>query len=138
MSDYDWYDDDDYHDEPAIVVQRQSSGIGTLFLGIALGAAVALVFAPQSGAETRRLIKRSGRRAKDAALDVADDVTSAVSEKVQCVRESVESRIESARDTVGIKKRQISNAVAAGRAAAREARVELEYRIAESKAASKE
>ena len=52
--------------------------------------------------------------------------------------QSVEERIEATLDTVDRKRRQVSNAFDAGRAAAREARGELEQRIAESKAAYKD
>ena len=43
-----------------------------------------------------------------------------------------------ARQAMEIKRRQVTNAVGAGRAAAQQARVELEQRIAETKAAYKE
>ena len=52
--------------------------------------------------------------------------------------ESVENRFDSARNAVELKRRQVTNAVDAGRAAAQQARVELEQRIAETKAAYKE
>jgi len=48
----DWYDEDDdeeYEAEPYVIIERQDSAIGPLLLGIALGAGVALLFAPQSG-----------------------------------------------------------------------------------------
>ena len=49
----------------------------------------------------------------------------------------LEERIEATLDAVDDKKRRVSSAFHAGRAAAREARGELEQRIAESKAAYK-
>jgi hypothetical protein len=50
----------------------------------------------------------------------------------------VDDTIDSTRNAVDLKRRQVSNAVDAGRAAAAQARVELEQRIAETKAAYKE
>ncbi len=123
MSEYDWYEDD----EPYIVVEQHSSGFGPLLLGIALGTGLALLFAPQSGADTRRLIRKKAQQARDTVADVVDEVATTVT-----------GGIDSARDAVELKKRQISRAVRAGRDAAHEAREDLEFRIAETKAAYKE
>src|SRR3954469_14590349 len=134
MSDNDWYEDE----EPYIIVEQRSSGIGPLLLGIALGTGIALLFAPQSGADTRRAIRRKAQQAKDAVADVVDEVANTVTDGIGRARDSVGERIESARDAVETKKRQFSRAVRAGRDAANEAREDLEFRIAETKAAYKE
>ena len=142
MDEYDWYDEDEPYpyvvEEPYVVVERQGGGVGSLFLGLALGAGLALLLAPQSGEETRRAIARRARRAQEAAQDFVEDVSGTVAEKFQEVRGSVEERIEATLDTVDRKRRQVSNAFDVGRAAARQARGELEQRIAESKAAYKD
>ena len=57
---------------------------------------------------------------------------------LSAARERVGTQIDSTRQAVELKRRQVSNAVDAGRAAAQQARVELEQRIAETKAAYKE
>jgi gas vesicle protein len=134
MSDYDWYDEE----EPYILVEQRSSGVGPLLLGIALGTGIALLFAPQSGAETRRIIRRKAQDAKDAVADVVDEVAATVTDSIGKAKDSVEEKIGSAREAVELKKRQISRAVRAGRDAAHEAREDLEFRIAETKAAYKE
>jgi len=140
MDEYDWYDDDDerYLREPVVIVERSEAGVGTFLIGLALGAGVALLMAPQSGEETRRGLARRARRAQDAAKDFVEDVSGTVADKFQEVRATVEERIEATLDAVDDKKRRVSNAFHAGRAAAREARGELEQRIAESKAAYKD
>ena len=138
MDEYEWYDDDEpYLREPYVIVERRESGVGPILLGIALGAGVALLLAPQSGEETRREIARRARRAQAAAQDFVGEVSGTVADKFQEVRASVEERIEATLDAVDDKKRRVSNAYHAGRAAARDARGELEQRIAESKAAYK-
>jgi gas vesicle protein len=138
MDEYEWYDDDEpYLREPYVIIERREPGVGSLLLGIALGAGVALLLAPQSGEETRREIARRARRAQEAAHDFVGDVSGTVADKFQEVRASVEERIEATLDAVDDKKRRVSNAFHAGRAAARDARGELEQRIAESKAAYK-
>lgn len=40
-----------------------------LILGAALGAAIALLYAPQSGADTRKLVKEKASELKDRAVD---------------------------------------------------------------------
>jgi gas vesicle protein len=136
--DYEWYDEEPYMaEEPYVIVERGESGVGSLFLGIALGAGIALLLAPQTGEETRRTIARRARRAQEVAQDFVQDMSGTVAEKFQEVRASVEERIDATLDTVDRKRRQVSNAYDAGRAAARQARGELEQRIAESKAAYK-
>ena len=139
MSENDWYDDDEpYYHEPYVIVERRDAGIGPFLIGLALGAGAALLFAPQSGEETRRGIARRARRAQDAAQDLVEDVSGTVADKFNEVRETVGERIDATLDAVDDKKRRVSNAFHAGRAAAREARGELEQRIAESKAAYKD
>jgi gas vesicle protein len=139
MDEYDWYDEDPYAaDHPYVIVERSQPGIGSFIVGLALGAGVALLLAPQSGEETRREIARRARRAQDAAHDLVEDLSGTVADKFQDVRASVEERIEATFEAVDAKRRQVSNAFEAGRAAARETRGELEHRIAERKAAYKE
>jgi hypothetical protein len=65
-------------------------------------------------------------------------VSGTVAEKFSDVRATVEERIEATFDAVDAKKRQVTNAFEAGRAAARQTRGELEDRIAERKAAYKD
>jgi gas vesicle protein len=139
MDEYEWYDDDPYLVErPYVVVERQQAGAGSLFLGLALGAGLALLLAPQSGQETRRAIAHRARRAQQAAQDFVEDVSGTVADKFNDVRATVEERIEATFDAVDAKKRQVSSAFEAGRAAARQSRGELEHRIAERKAAYKD
>ena len=59
----------DYDDEPTVIIERTSGGVGSFLLGVAIGAAAALLLAPQSGAATRRDLRRGARRAKRAAQD---------------------------------------------------------------------
>jgi gas vesicle protein len=140
MDDYDLYDDEDRYlvERPYFVVDRQEAGFGSLLLGLALGAGVALLFAPQSGEETRRGLARSAKRAQQAAQDFVEDVSGTVADKFSDVRATVEERIDATFEAVDAKKRQVSNAFEAGRAAARQTRGELEDRIAERKAAYKD
>lgn len=104
------------HSEPAVVIERRGggagSGIALFLLGAAVGAGLALLFAPQSGEETRADIRRGARRLKRKARDLAETG-----------REAVDDLKRQGRDTVDDLKRQ-------GRAAARDARAALEERLA--------
>jgi gas vesicle protein len=130
--------DYDFEGEPFVVIERDEPGIGTLLLGVAIGAGIALLFAPRSGADTRRVIgnqvRRAGERARDAATEVADSVTSQANE----VRDRVAQRVGAARAAVRRGQDTVMDAVDAGRYAAGEARSDLERRIAENKAARRE
>jgi gas vesicle protein len=125
----------DYDDEPAVIIERHSGGVGSFLIGVAIGAAAALLLAPQSGAATRRELRRSARRAKRAAHDVASDIGGRVTDTFDQARGRVETGIDTARQAIELKKRQVTRAMEAGRAAAQQARDELERRIAETKAA---
>jgi gas vesicle protein len=128
----------DFEREPFVGIERDEPGVGTLLLGVAIGAGLALLLAPRSGAETRRMIesraRRAGARVRDVATDVADNVTSQVND----VRDRVSERVGAARRAVRRGQDQVLDAVDAGRYAASEARSELERRIAENKAARRE
>ena len=123
-------------DEPYVVIERQQgSGIGSFLLGAAIGAGIALLLAPRSGAATRRDIRQRAMRARRAAEEKVSGVTNNVTGAFSDARRRVEERIDSAREAIDLKKRQVHRAMDAGREAAREAREELEQRIAETKAA---
>lgn len=125
----------DSDDHPYIVIEKHSSGVGSLLLGVAIGAGVALLFAPRSGEETRTDIRRRARRVGTAARDAAEGVSDSVADTFESARSRVEQQIDSARSAIEMKKRQVTRAMDAGRAAAHEARGDLERRLAETKAA---
>lgn len=123
---------------PYVVIERSEPGIGTFVIGLAIGAGLALLFAPRTGEETRRDLQRRARKVGDQAQGLVSEVTESVSNTLSAAKGRVESSIDSTRNAVELKRRQVTNAVDAGRAAAQQARVELEQRIAETKAAYKE
>jgi gas vesicle protein len=110
-------------DEPVVIVQERTSDVGSFLFGIAIGAGVALLLAPRSGAEVRKDI---GRRVQKAKGDVADTFADA--------REKVEERLERARALVEKRRRQVADAVEAGRTAARDAHQELNHRLGDARA----
>jgi len=121
-----------------LLAETGAKPIGTFVMGLAIGAGLALLLAPRTGEETRRDLQRRARKIGDQAQDLVSEVTESVSNTLHAAKDRVESSIDSTRSAVEIKRRQVTNAVHAGRAAAQQARVELEQRIAETKAAYKE
>ena len=127
----------DHHDddEPYVVIEKHSGGMGSFFLGLAIGAGLALLFAPQSGHETRQSIARGARRVRRATGDAVEGVTDKVSGTFEAARQKVEERIDAVRGAVQEKRDHVERAVHAGREAAQQARQDLERRLAETKAA---
>lgn len=117
-----------------VVEQEGGSSIGWLLFGAALGAGLALLFAPASGEETRRRLARGARRIKDTAADALeelrdefDDLTDRAVEKVDEVRGAAREAVEEIEE--GAK-----TAVARGRSGVHQAREELERRLADARA----
>jgi gas vesicle protein len=111
---------------PYIVVDRSEGdggGILPFLWGALIGAGVALLFAPRSGAETRAEITDGARRLKKTAEDAVRGVQDSVTEAVEGVRHKVTGRVDVAR-----------SAIDAGRTAARESRADMERRIREARA----
>lgn len=128
--DHDFDDDDRY-----VVIEKSSGGLSGFFIGLAIGAGLALLFAPASGAETRQAIARGARRTRRAATDTVSAAASKVTETFETARQKVEEKIEQTRDAIVTKKDLVHRAAREGRAAAQQAREDLERRLAETKAA---
>lgn len=64
-------------DDPEVVFIEREDGGGALkwlVIGAALGAGLALLFAPQSGRETRRELRRGARRVRDLAEEAVGEL----------------------------------------------------------------
>ena len=80
------------------------------FLGLGLGVAVGLLFAPKSGAETRDLL-----------LSKADEGKEYLKRRTSDLRETAEEVIEKGKSAVTRQRDNLSSAVEAGKQAYREA-----------------
>jgi gas vesicle protein len=121
-------------DRDVIVVEPDSgSSIGWLLLGTAVGAGLALLFAPASGAETRRRISRSARRLKETAADALDEIRDEFDDLTDRASEKLDEVKEAARDTVGDIEETTRGALRK-RGGAAQAREELERRLADARA----
>lgn len=117
------HDDDD---EPYVVVEK-SGGTGMFFLGLAIGAGLALLFEPQ--------LKRGARLARRKAGEAVEKATDKVADTFESARQKVEERIDAVRGAVQEKRDHVKRAVIAGQDAAAQARSDLEARLAATKAA---
>jgi gas vesicle protein len=95
------------------------SGLGALLLGVGVGVALGLLFAPQSGEETREIIVD---RAKDGvvyAADVIEDLKMQVEAGLTNAGEAIEQLKERAEDTVADARERLQEAVRIGQDAYR-------------------
>lgn len=120
-------------DDDVVVVERRGSALGPFLAGLAVGAGLALLFAPQSGAETRAQLARSARKVRRAAGNAAEDLMDTAEDSWRSAKSKVEARLDAVRDTVTEKGKQAKGALDAGRGAARAAREELERRLADAR-----
>jgi len=79
------------------------------FLGLGLGVAVGVLFAPKSGAETREFLRNKAEEGSDYVKRRADDL-----------RESASEALDRGKETIRRHKDNLSAAVDAGRQAYRE------------------
>lgn len=68
----------------------QGSFVAGLLWGAAVGAALGVVFAPRSGAETRQAIADSGQRLRDTAQRTYDRASESVNSAVEQGRDALE------------------------------------------------
>jgi gas vesicle protein len=122
-------------ESPRVVVVERGSGLGAFVWGALIGAGIALLVAPRSGAETRRLLRAKGRELVDAASEKAEELRELVSEGYERSKARVEEGLETARKAVNERREAARDVVDAGRAAAHSAREELERRLTEARSA---
>ena len=84
--------------------------LGYFFLGLGVGVAVGLLFAPKSGEETRRLIR-------DRAVDSGDYLKKQTSD----LRNQASDLMDKSKDTLAKHRESLTSAVEAGKQAYREA-----------------
>ncbi len=74
--------------------KKCTCGAVGLIVGGLLGAAIALLYAPQSGRETRKDIQRTARRLKNSTADLIEDTIDDVSDFVNDLREKAADIVE--------------------------------------------
>ena len=89
---------------------EDDSKLGYFFLGLGVGVAAGLLFAPKSGEETRKLLR-------DRAVDSGDYLKRQTSD----LKSSASDLLDKSKDTLAKHKESIASAVEAGKQAYREA-----------------
>jgi gas vesicle protein len=87
----------------------ENKGLSYFFLGLGLGVAAGMLFAPKTGMETRSLLR-------DRALEGGDYLK----RQGENLRESAEDLVQRGKEMVGKQREQLGAAVDAGRQAYRE------------------
>ena len=87
-----------------------TKSLSYFFLGLGLGVAVGMIFAPQAGAETRTLIRTRATEGGEA-----------IRRKGSEIAEGATGLVEKSKDVLGRQREQLNAAVEAGRSAYREA-----------------
>lgn len=85
-------------EERVVVVDQGSSGFGWFVIGAALGAGLALLYAPRTGEETRREIGRRWDDLKEEAEEKFDDLSEGLQEGREKIRAKIERLVDADRD----------------------------------------
>jgi gas vesicle protein len=80
------------------------SFVAGFLIGGLIGAGVALLLAPQSGEETREMLRERGIELKNRAEEAASEFSSKAGTYIEQGRERVEGAVESARSRVSRRK----------------------------------
>ncbi len=86
--------------EGPVVIERRGGGVGLFLLGVAVGAGLALLYAPQSGEETRATLRRGARRMRRQARHLAEEAQEAAVEYVDTARTTVRDAAQDAREAL--------------------------------------
>ena len=125
----------DQDQQPTVIVERGGGGVVAFLCGALVGAGVALLFAPKSGEETQADLREGARRFREGAGEKLTDLRDNVEDRYGRTREEMGERMGAIRKNVRDRQQKAEEALKAGKDAARQARSDLEARVAESKAA---
>jgi gas vesicle protein len=89
--------------------QRDGNGIASFLVGLGIGAVVGVLFAPQSGSETREVL-----------LSKADEGKEFVRKRARDAREQASEWVDRGKDVLNQQKEQVRSAVEAGKQAYRQ------------------
>jgi len=80
---------------------------GAILIGGLIGAAIALLYAPKSGRETRKDIARAARRANNSTVDLIEDTIDDVNDFVNDLREKAADIVDQGVDLSDKAKKEI-------------------------------
>ena len=100
---------------------EERSGFGYFLLGLGIGVAAGLLWAPRSGEETRAFLADKAGEGADYLKSRAQDGTEYVRQRTDDIKQSANDLYERGRSSVSQQKDNLSAAVEAGKQAYRDA-----------------
>jgi gas vesicle protein len=100
---------------------EEKSGFGFFLLGLGIGVAAGLLWAPRSGEETRALLADKAGEGADYLKNRAQESSEFVKQRTDDIKQSASDLYERGRSTVYQQKENLSAAVEAGKQAYRDA-----------------
>ncbi len=100
---------------------EERSGFGYFLLGLGIGVAAGILWAPKSGEETRQLLADKAGESADYLKNRAQEGTDYVRSRADDLRQSAADLYDKGRTTVQRQKDTLTNAVEAGKQAYRDA-----------------
>ncbi len=100
---------------------QEDKSMPYFFLGIGIGVAVGILFAPKSGEETRTLLRAKADESKDFLIRKSDDLREQVVRKSEDLREQAADAVDKGKAVLNRQKEQVVAAVDAGKQAYRDA-----------------
>jgi len=129
----------DYNQIGGSIMEKQTGTFGSFALGFLfgglVGAAVALLTAPQSGEETREQIQHETERLREQMAKAVDEMRSSIEESSEDFKKRAEEILEAARAKVDEVKARLESLQAQGKTALEEGK-ERAAEVVEEAAAS--
>ena len=100
---------------------EERSGFGYFLLGLGIGVAAGILWAPRSGEETRQFLADKAGESADYLRDRAQEGTEYVRQRTEDAKQSASELYEKGRSTVARQKDTLAAAVEAGKQAYRDA-----------------
>jgi gas vesicle protein len=115
---------------------EERSGFGYFLLGLGIGVAAGILWAPKAGEETRQLLADKAGEGADYLKNRAQEGTEYVRNRADDIRQSASDLYEKGRSSVQKQRDTLSSAVEAGKQAYRDAVREVKSTAAGSSAGS--
>jgi gas vesicle protein len=100
---------------------EEKSGFGYFLLGLGIGVAAGLLWAPRSGEETRALLADKAGESADYLKSRAQETTDYVKQRTEDLKQSASDLYERGRSSIVQQKENLSAAIDAGKQAYRDA-----------------